>query len=133
MGATASVWHKQNCLKHFRSEFHFQNVVANADNSTALRDNMETAKGSAILSADIPAAIIDDAIVSCSRKSLSLTAIPVVLDVVARALLTCRGKKPLDHGTISKIRAESDVAARSIQRLNAATSTKKTRSGTSLK
>ena len=78
---------------------------------------------------DIQQAIIDDAIVTCSRKSLSLTSVPVVLDVTARALMTCRGKNRISQTTINKVRSLDEESTKVLDRINAVVERINTKSG----
>lgn len=76
----------------------------------------------------IPQAIIDDAIVTASRKSLPFTAVPLMLDHTARALNAVKGTK-LNAINIPDVRRVSDEAANILLRLKAVTTQKNIRGG----
>ena len=124
-------WCRQNCLKHFRSASHCEAVINHLRNehSTALNAALQHDKEINVFRDEIQQAIIDDAIVSCARKSLSLTSVPVVLDVVARALVTCRGKEPVKNESIIQIKKDDPDAAKTLSRINAAVDVMKTSAG----
>ena len=124
-------WHRQNCLKHFRSSSHCQAVIEHLRNakSTALENALEQDREINVFCREIQQAIIDDAIISCARKSLSLTSVPVVLDVVARALVTCRGKQPVKNASIIAVKSLDEDTAKVLSRLNAAVDVIKTKVG----
>ena len=88
--------------------------------SKAVANAVKQSRQNDVFRDDIQQAIIDDAIVICARKSLSLTSVPAVLDVAARALMTCRGKTPVSHTTINKVRSVDAEAAKVLARINAA-------------
>ena len=127
----AQPWHRQNCLKHFRSASHCDAVIDKLRNehSTALNAALEHDREITVFRDEIQQAIIDNAIISCARKSLSLTSVPVVLDVVARALMTCRGKAPVKNKSIIQCKQFDPDAAKTLSRINAAVDVMKTSAG----
>lgn len=122
-------FHRQNCIKHFRSQTHCDNVTARLGTGTALANGIIHNRETHVYADELPQTIIDDAIVSCARKSLSLTSIPVMLNVIARALLSVRGPDELSVKEIMDIRKVSSKGATMLSRLKAVTKTVNTRAG----
>ena len=122
-------FHRQNCLKHFRSASHCKAAEVHTRAGTAVNQFVSQQKEQHIFETELSRAVVDDALISCAKKSLSFTSVPVVLDVVARALNSCRGKKALSVDELMKIRKVSPRGATMIARLQAVTSTVNTRAG----
>ena len=116
-------FHRHNCFKHFRSRMYCDSALAITQNNkaTAVAEGLQHQKESHVFAEDLAQCIVDDAIVSASRKSLSLTSIPIILDVVCRALIACRGPEILSTEEIMAIRKTSPKAATMITRINACT------------
>ena len=123
------IWHAQNALKHFLTTRHCNSLEMKFNHTDTLATMVQTSKDLKVFATDIPQAIIDDAIITCSRKSLSLTAIPVVLNVASRALLTCRGKERIPVNVLNKLRKDLPQVSRILTRLDAAVESVRTRSG----
>ena len=118
----------QNCFKHFRSGTHCEKVAATYKAGDALDDALETGKDSAF-AMNLASSIVDDAIVTCARKSLSLNSVPTVLNVVARALIACRGPNVFDSEVINGVRKKYPEAATALCRLNESTKSVNTKGG----
>lgn len=124
-------YHKQNSTKHFRSKEHCARVASNVQTSEAVEIAVNHVREAKIYTNDVPMAIMDDAVVSCARKSLSFTAVPVVMQVAARAIIVCRGKEPISNEEIIKVRQVSKLGASVLQRVNAAVKAQVVRGGRS--
>ena len=125
-----TTYHKQNQAKHFRSKEHCKMVASKDGSSAAVNAIVNEARDKArIFREDLPRAILDDAIISCARKSLSFTALPVVLSVAARAMIACRGTTPVPEGEIMKVSKVSKLGAAVLRRINAATAAERVRNG----
>lgn len=123
-------FHRQNCFKHFRSAQHCANACAQSGVTPALVNGVLHDREMFVYAHQLPQAVIDDAIISSARKSLSLTAVPVMLEVIARALLSCRGKEPLSTKELMEIRKVSGKGATMLSRLLTLVKTEKTSAGT---
>ena len=113
-------FHRQNCLNHFRSASHCKIAAALESKGDAVTDAV-LQQQQHIFAADLPRAVIDDAIVSASRKSLSLEAVRVVLDVAQRALCSVQPSNHLTVDEILTVRKVSPRAANILTRVNALT------------
>ena len=111
------VYHKQNVSKHFRSAEHCARVASLSSTTAAVSTAVQEHHQTKISTDSVTEAVMDDAVISCSRKALSFTAIPVVLQVAVRALILCRGKKEIPVSEIKQIRAVSKRGARAIERI----------------
>ena len=121
-------FHRQNYINHFRSQDHCKIAAALQNKGDAVNTTIEQQRHY-FYAASLPQAVIDDVIVSCARKSLSLTAVSVVLDVAQRALCACQSEKHLTPDEIMTVRKVSPQSATSITRLNALTKPVKTSHG----
>ena len=121
-------FHRQNYINHFRSQDHCKIAAALQNKGDAVNTTIEQQRHY-FYAASLPQAVIDDVIVSCARKSLSLTAVSVVLDVAQRALCACQAEKHLTPDEIMTVRKVSPQSATSITRLNALTKPVKTSHG----
>ena len=115
--SNGDVYHKQNVSKHFRSADHCARVASLSSTTAAVESAVEEHHQTKIVTDSVAEAVRDDAVISCSRKALSFTTIPVVLQVVARALFLCRGKEEIPVEEIKKIHKVSKRGARAIQRM----------------
>ena len=97
-------FYRQNCFKHFRSEMHCNSASAKNRAGGSLHEGVLHDREMHVFAQDLPQSIVDDAIISCAKKSLSFTSVPVVLDVVTRALNSCRGKDVLSNDEMMNIR-----------------------------
>ena len=122
-------FHRQNCLNHFRSMDHCALAAALQSKGAAVTEAVEQMQQH-IFAADLPRAVIDDAIVSACRKSLSLEAIRIVLDVAQRALNSVQPAKHLTDQEIMLVRKVSPDAADIVIRVNALTKPANTSAGT---
>ena len=119
-------FHRQNCLKHFRSKKHCQHVAATQHGG----DTVAQLAQEYVFASELADTIADDAIVTGARKCISLSALPCLLDISARSLFACRGKTVIRHETITRVRDIDPDAAKALVRLNAATAPVNTCSGT---
>ena len=71
--------------------------------TVAVEQNRQTI----IATESVARAVRDDAVISCAQKSLSFVTIPVVLQVVARAVRLCLGKDQIPISEIQEIRKVS--------------------------
>ena len=123
------IFHPQNAMKHFRSKVHCARVTSDCGTSDAVDAVVDHARAGQIFKDDLTRAIMDDAIISCSRQSLPLSAVPVVMQVAARALIACRGRKPIPEAEIMQARKVSPLVASAVQRLNIVTKSETVRGG----
>ena len=107
-----AVYHRQNVFKHFRSQDHCALVTSlsatvAAATTKAVTAAVEQHQQTQIATESVAGAVRDDAVISCARKSVSFVAVPVVLQVVARAVMLCRGKDRIPISEIQEIRKVS--------------------------
>ena len=91
------VYHKQNVTKHFLSEEHCKMVASTTSTATTITNGVNHFRQLQIYESNLASAIRDDAVLSCARKSLSFSAVPVVMEVAARAVIVCKGKEPIPN------------------------------------
>ena len=65
-------------------------AAAEYQTGNALNDAVEYEKTVRVYTEELPQAIVDDATVTAAKKSLPVCAIPIMLEVVTRALRACR-------------------------------------------
>ena len=112
-------FHLQNCLLHFVTKNHCDRVAANTK-SEAVQKVVAINAAQRVYRDEFAREIVDDAVISCANKSISFTAVPVALNLVARALNSVRGNTPIPVDDIIKIRQVSEVGAAALMRLNEA-------------
>ena len=113
-------YHKQNVVKHFRSHDHCSRVASLCKTTHAVEKAVDEDRQTFVNTRDIAKAVTDDAVITCARKALSFTAVPIAMQVAARAIIMCRGKDPITNETIKQVRKVSKRAASVLERVNAA-------------
>ena len=116
---TKAAYHKQNVSRHFRSHEHCMRVASLCNTSEAVQNAVDEDREKVINTSDIARAVTDDAVISCARKALSFTAVPIAMQVAARAIIMCRGTDAIKIETIKKVREVSKRAASVLERINA--------------
>ena len=124
-----SSFHKQNAMKHFRSNAHCKNLAAVNKKGDQVAAAVQHNKETRVYGEDLPQAIMDDVIITSARKSISFTTIPMILSCVARALVACRGESMIPQTDIMKVRSVCPKAASVLVRLNLATKPESIRGG----
>lgn len=112
-------FHIQNCILHFVTKSHCDRVAA-ATKSEAVQKAVAIYAAQRVYRDEFAREIVDDAVISCANKSISFTAVPVALNLVARALNSVRGNTPIPIDDICKIRQVSELGAAALMRLNEA-------------
>ena len=116
---TKSDYHRQNVSKHFRSKDHCNRVASLTHTSGVVQQAVDADRQTISNTSGLAQAVLDDAVISCTRKSLSFTAIPIAMKVAARAIIMCRGQDPIKIDTIMKVRKVSKRAEAVLERINA--------------
>ena len=106
-------------------------VVSSSSTATVVLDGVDHFRELNIYQSNLASAIRDDAVLSCARKGLSFTAVPVVMQVASRAVIACRGKNPIPTSEILKVKKVSSLGASCMARCNAAVAQEKVRGGRS--
>ena len=120
---------RSNIIRHYLSEKHRKSVVEINSTGGAVREGVAYNKKRVLCTEHICQALIDDAIVTASRKSLPFTAIPLMLDHTARGF-NAIARDDLKAVDVAAVRKVSPKAADILTRLEAVTTQQKIIGGT---
>ena len=120
---------RSNIIRHYLSEKHRKSVAQLNSGGRAVREGVDHNQKLVLCTEQICQALIDDAIVTASRKSLPFTAIPLMLDHTARAF-NAIVRDDLKAVDIAAVRKVSPEAANICIRLEAVTARENIKGGT---
>ena len=118
-----------NIIRHYLSEKHRKSLVDLNSTGQSVREGVDHNQKRVLCTENICQTLIDDAIVTASRKSLPFTAIPLMLDHTTRAFnaIEINDLKAVDIAAVHKVSRE---AADICIRLEVVTARENTKAGT---